>query len=169
MDVADTDDEEEAHELIERFNEEECKSESGEEGELADTTGVEDGQLGSQDELDLGDIEGIEEEDVSDVYTSASRCQSLVKVVRDKTRQFSVPAPREDGPDESRDLHSSALRLEAVQSHQDKQLSKPSTKTLALRITDPKDNIIRKFASRTTNSLWADISNKGTKGDKVIA
>ncbi|KAI9623858.1 hypothetical protein H4Q26_017134 [Puccinia striiformis f. sp. tritici PST-130] len=36
-----------------------------------------------------------------------------------------------------------APKLEAAKSHQDGQLSKPPTKTLALRIADPKDDIVR--------------------------
>ncbi|KAI9619724.1 hypothetical protein H4Q26_014106 [Puccinia striiformis f. sp. tritici PST-130] len=46
-----------------------------------------------------------------------------------------------------------APKLEAAKSHQDGQLSKPPTKTLALRIADPKDDIVRKLASRITNTL----------------
>ncbi|KAI9613072.1 hypothetical protein H4Q26_010348 [Puccinia striiformis f. sp. tritici PST-130] len=46
-----------------------------------------------------------------------------------------------------------APKLEAAKSHQDGQLSKPPTKTLALRIADPKDDIVRKLASRITDTL----------------
>ncbi|KAH9456151.1 hypothetical protein Pst134EB_012355 [Puccinia striiformis f. sp. tritici] len=74
--------------------------------------------------------------------------------VRPSTVRLSVlvPAPREDGPDEKR-AGELAPKLEAAKSHQDGQLLKPPTKTLALRIADPKDDIVRKLASRITDTL----------------
>ncbi|KAI9627433.1 hypothetical protein KEM48_009839 [Puccinia striiformis f. sp. tritici PST-130] len=58
-----------------------------------------------------------------------------------------------------------APKLEAAKSHQDGQLSKPPTKTLALRIADPKDDIVRKLASPSQIALWIP----GTNEDKVFA
>ncbi|KAH9466970.1 hypothetical protein KEM48_014557 [Puccinia striiformis f. sp. tritici PST-130] len=62
-----------------------------------------------------------------------------------------------------------APKLEAAKSHQDGQLSKPPTKTLALRIADPKDDIVRKLASRITNTLVEDLTSPGTNEDEVFA
>ncbi|KAH9462587.1 hypothetical protein MJO28_002649 [Puccinia striiformis f. sp. tritici] len=62
-----------------------------------------------------------------------------------------------------------APKLEAAKPHQDGQLSKQPTRTLAQRIDDPKDEVIRKLASRITDTLVADISNAGTDEDQVGA
>ncbi|KAI9603472.1 hypothetical protein KEM48_001484 [Puccinia striiformis f. sp. tritici PST-130] len=62
-----------------------------------------------------------------------------------------------------------APKLEAAQSNQDERLSTQATKTLALRIADPKDDIVRNLASRITDRLVADLSNVGTNEDEVVA
>ncbi|KAI9616373.1 hypothetical protein H4Q26_010763 [Puccinia striiformis f. sp. tritici PST-130] len=84
-----------------------------------------------------------------------------------------------------------APKLEAANSHREEQLSKRTTKTLALRIADPKEDIVRTLASQITDSLVAgefaradpkvpsqpsdpsiprlDISNEGTNEDEIGA
>ncbi|KAI9626937.1 hypothetical protein H4Q26_017624 [Puccinia striiformis f. sp. tritici PST-130] len=46
--------------------------------------------------------------------------------------------------------------LEAANSHQEEQLLKQTTKTLASRITDPKDKTVRNLARLITETLVAD-------------
>ncbi|KAI9602945.1 hypothetical protein KEM48_002471 [Puccinia striiformis f. sp. tritici PST-130] len=82
-----------------------------------------------------------------------------------------------------------APKLEAANLHREEQLLKHTTKTLALRISEPKEDIVRTLASQITNSLVAgefaqadaktpsqpsnpsipqlDLSNKGTNKDEV--
>ncbi|KAH9457504.1 hypothetical protein Pst134EA_021378 [Puccinia striiformis f. sp. tritici] len=62
-----------------------------------------------------------------------------------------------------------APKLEAIKPHQDGTLSKQTTRTLAQRIVDPKDEVIRKLASRITDTLVADISNTGAIEDEAGA
>ncbi|KNE99904.1 hypothetical protein PSTG_06757 [Puccinia striiformis f. sp. tritici PST-78] len=62
-----------------------------------------------------------------------------------------------------------APKLAANQPHQDGAPAKQPTKTLVQRIADPKDNIIRSLTSRITDSLVADLSNKGTNENEVFA
>ncbi|POW06867.1 hypothetical protein PSHT_10174 [Puccinia striiformis] len=73
---------------------------------------------------------------------SAKHCQTFSLSARSKRRRAGRKRAGELAP-----------KLEAAKSHQDGQLSKPPTKTLALRIADPKDDIVRKLASRITDTL----------------
>ncbi|POV94345.1 hypothetical protein PSHT_16273 [Puccinia striiformis] len=92
---------------------------------------------------------------------------------RNECQTFSLSAPpREDGPDSWADAEfftTTALKLEATEPHQDGTLWKQTTKTLAQRIVDPKEEVIRKLASRITDTLVADISNIGAIEDKAAA
>ncbi|KAI9601086.1 hypothetical protein H4Q26_000885 [Puccinia striiformis f. sp. tritici PST-130] len=63
-----------------------------------------------------------------------------------------------------------APKLAANQAHQDGAPAKQPTKPWCNgEIADPKDNIIRSLTSRITDSLVADLSNKGTNENEVFA
>ncbi|KAH9443769.1 hypothetical protein Pst134EB_026163 [Puccinia striiformis f. sp. tritici] len=88
---------------------------------------------------------------------------------RNECQTFSLSAPskrRRAGRKHAGEL---APKLEATKPHQDKTLSKQTTKTLAQCIVDPKDKVVRKLASRITDTLVADISNIGAIEDKAGA
>ncbi|KAH9470007.1 hypothetical protein Pst134EA_007272 [Puccinia striiformis f. sp. tritici] len=91
-------------------------------------------------------------------WLSAPGCQTFSLSARSKRRRAGRKRAGELAP-----------KLEAAKSHQDGQLSKPSTKTLALRIADPKEDIVRKLASRITDTLVEDLSSPGTNEDEVFA
>ncbi|KNF05057.1 hypothetical protein PSTG_01687 [Puccinia striiformis f. sp. tritici PST-78] len=88
---------------------------------------------------------------------------------RNECQTFSLSAPskrRRAGRKHAGEL---APKLEATKPHQDGTLWKQTTKTLAQRIVDPKDKVVRKLASRITDTLVADISNIGAIEDKAGA
>ncbi|EFP77405.2 uncharacterized protein PGTG_03361 [Puccinia graminis f. sp. tritici CRL 75-36-700-3] len=76
-------DDEEEHELIERFNEEKENSDLDDDADIHTTPeGNNDPELPSDDELTLANLEDLEAEDSQDNYTSDSCRQSLAKFCR---------------------------------------------------------------------------------------
>ncbi|KAI9627267.1 hypothetical protein KEM48_009892 [Puccinia striiformis f. sp. tritici PST-130] len=88
---------------------------------------------------------------------------------RNECQTFSLSAPSKRRRARRKHAGELAPKLEATKPHQDGTLWKQTTKTLAQRIVDPKEEVIRKLASRITDTLVADISNIGAIEDKAAA
>ncbi|POW09228.1 hypothetical protein PSTT_06965 [Puccinia striiformis] len=125
-------------------------------------------------ERKMESLENADREIGAGLQKANSAINSLVQenqliTQRNECQTFSLSAPskrRRAGRKHAGEL---APKLEATKPHQDKTLSKQTTKTLAQCIVDPKDKVVRKLASRITDTLVADISNIGAIEDKAGA
>ncbi|KAI7958482.1 hypothetical protein MJO29_006699 [Puccinia striiformis f. sp. tritici] len=80
VDLEESDEEEEAQDLIDRFhNDEEADDSDSDDGEDGVPPERDDAELGEDDELTIEDLQDLEEEEDSDVYTSALCRRSLAK------------------------------------------------------------------------------------------
>ncbi|POV99389.1 hypothetical protein PSTT_13837 [Puccinia striiformis] len=87
---------------------------------------------------------------------SAEICQTFSLSARSKRRRAGRKRAGELAP-----------KLEAIKPQHDRTPLNQTAKTLAHRIVDPKDAVIRKLANRITDALVADISNVGTNEDQA--